>query len=70
MPKKLLAFVILFETLATIILSVWSAYELYLGNDLRAIYFILGAIYMGRGQVVRATARETREELEAMERGE
>lgn len=70
MLKKLLAFAIIAEALGTLALAVWSVYALYVDQTLEAIYFILGAIFMGRGQVVRATAREIREELEKMERGE
>jgi hypothetical protein len=70
MRKKLTAAAILLDILGTMILAIWSAYCMYRGLELQAVYFILGALFMGRGQVVRMTARMIREELEAMERGE
>lgn len=68
--RKLLTAIIIVEAIGTLALAVWSVYALYLGNTLEAIYFILGSIWLGRGQVVRTTARAIREELEAMDRGE
>lgn len=67
MLRKLLKFGIIFDGLGTLALAVWSVYALYVGQTLEAIYFILGSIWLGRGQVVRATAREIRAEFEAID---
>jgi hypothetical protein len=61
---KILQTLIIIESTATLALAGWSAYASYHDQDLFSIYLILGAIFMGRGQVVRQTAREIRAEME------
>lgn len=61
---KILQTLIIIESTATLVLAGWSAYASYHGQDLFSIYLILGALFMGRGQVVRQTAREIRAEME------
>lgn len=64
MLKKLIPLAALIDNFASLVLAGWSVYALYQGQELQAVYLILGAIFMGRGQVVRMTAREIRAEME------
>lgn len=61
---KILQTLIIIESTATLALAGWSVYAVSQGQELFAIYLILGALFMGRGQVVRQTAREIRAEME------
>lgn len=71
MPAIVDRFAKIFDLLTSFGLACMAAYSFFwLHEVLDAIFYVLAAQFMGRGQVARYLATEIRSELEAMERGE
>lgn len=63
MLNKLNSAFIILEAIGTLALAVTSVYMIWFGRPLEAIYFILGATWLGRGQVARYLAKAIAIEL-------